>query len=274
MKKGCVYFHQGWTDIVMCMGLINFYKESYDVLYVIIRHDAKELLQFYVRSLTNVFIVSIPTDNGRFHGNIDTNSNRDDVVYEDKTIKISSNFDILFHDMHDPHRKDKYKLASATPAHLRKPSSSFAENFYTYYDIDYINRVKNFNVFRDSILEENVYQDFIKTYGDKYVLYHDDEFNHLNGIHHISTKIKLENIINEYSYVNLNKKSTVFFDYLKVIENAIELHLIDSVWASIIYQLDANTNFLNGKLVYLYCLRNHDYLFEHPVKLNNWIIKK
>ena len=274
MKIGCVYFHQGWTDIIMCMALINFYKESYDVLYIIIRSDAKTLLDFYIRNLDNVYSVPINTDNGRFHGAICTNYEGDNVIYENNIIKIPSNFDILFHYEHDSYRKDKYKSLFWKSYNLIKTSTSFAEEFYSYYDIDYINRVKKFKILRDNDLEDKTYQKFIKENGYNYVLYHDDDTNHLHGIHHVSTKIKFDKIISDHTYVNLNKKSYMFFDYLKIIENAKELHLVDSVWASIIYHLDASINFLNKKPVNLYCFRNHENLFLYPVKLDNWIIKK
>lgn len=273
MKNGCVYFHQGWTDIIMCLGLINYYKEHYDILYIIIRSDSKKLLDFYIRNLDKVYSIPINTDNGRYYGEIDTNYEGDVVIYENNIIKIPSNTDVLFHYEHDRYRRDKYKSFFWKSHHLKKTSTSFAEEFYSYYDIDYMNRIKNFKVCRDSDLENETYQDFIKENGSNYILYHDDELNHLHGIHHVSTKIKFDNIIKDYTYVNLNKKSNIFFDYLKIIENAKELHLIDSIWASVIYQMDAKTNFLNNKKVNLYCFRNHQNLFEHPIKLDNWVFK-
>ena len=55
------------------------------------------------------------------------------------------------------------------------------------------------------------------------------------------------------------------FDYIKIIENAQEIHLLDSVWGTLIYQLDAkynlfkkyneNTRQIGLKLVEKHCIK-------------------
>ena len=53
MKNGILYFHQGWTDIINCLPLATFYSKTYDKVYVLMRKDAKDLVDFYVRG-TNI----------------------------------------------------------------------------------------------------------------------------------------------------------------------------------------------------------------------------
>jgi hypothetical protein len=53
-------FHQGWTDIVNCLPLVNWYARKYTKLFVVFRDDAKPLTQFYLRGLQNVFPIYIP----------------------------------------------------------------------------------------------------------------------------------------------------------------------------------------------------------------------
>ena len=60
MKKGCVYFHQGWTDIINCLSLINICSKRYTILYAIFREDSKDLIDYYIRGLKNVIPVYIP----------------------------------------------------------------------------------------------------------------------------------------------------------------------------------------------------------------------
>ena len=39
----------------------------------------------------------------------------------------------------------------------------------------------------------------------------------------------------DISYVNLNGITNIFFDYIKILENSIEIHLLDSVWGALVY---------------------------------------
>jgi len=70
----------------------------------------------------------------------------------------------------------------------------------------------------------------------------------------------------------LNNITEIFFDMIKVLENSIEIHLIDSVWGALIYLLDAKHNLFKNKNIYLYAFRKHHKMFTEPVKLKNWKI--
>ena len=64
----------------------------------------------------------------------------------------------------------------------------------------------------------------------------------------------------------------IFFDMIKVLENSIEIHLLDSVWGAFVYLLDAKYRLFKNKKIFLYAKRGYKSMFEEPVKLNNWII--
>jgi hypothetical protein len=268
MKKCCVYFHQGWTDIVICLSLINYYKTKYDEIFVIIRSDAKQFIDYYVRNLQGINIIYINTDNGRYHGRI-SEVLSDGCSYDNNgNITINSNYDLMFHAEHDIYRKDQYRGYWYIPN--KKASAHFSESFYTYYDIDYNVRTDFFCIDRDLILEEKKYQEFIELHGKDYILYHDDQNNEQHGQYHVSTRIEFKNLIENVSYVNLNKKSNIFFDYIKILQNAKEIHLVDSIWAAICYQLDCKYKIFENKNIKIYCKRGHYSLFDSPVKLKNW----
>ena len=55
-KEGILYFHQGWTDIINCLALINYYCNIYDKIYLIIRNDSDQLINFYTKDITNIQI--------------------------------------------------------------------------------------------------------------------------------------------------------------------------------------------------------------------------
>ena len=272
MSRACVYFHQGWSDIVNCLSLINYYTRFYNQVVVLIRSDAKDLVDFYTRNLQGVSVVYIETDNGRFYGSI-RKTNCSNVEYSsDDGITIPLDFKLLFHAEHDSYREDEYK--GYWRKTIKKPTKHFVESFYTYYNVPYSTRINSFTLDRNHTIEDKVYSEFVHNNSTKYVLYHDDSTNHKNGSYHISTKIQLSKHIEGYKYVNLHRLSSTFFDFIKVLENAEELHLIDSVWASLCYQLDAKYGLLSSKAVKLYNMRGQKEMFLNPVTLSNWEIIK
>jgi hypothetical protein len=273
--KGCVYFHQGWTDLIICLPLIDHYLKTYDELLVILRSDAKEFTDFYLREKQNITPIYIKTDNGRYYGNIVKDNVNDYQYYQNGDgglIVLPNDYDILFHAEHDRFRVDKYNHYWYRNNPEGKLSRHFSESFYTFYDIPYENRITNFNLNRDYELENKRHDEFVKLNGIDYVVYHDDESNHIHGSLHISTKITFDTIIENCNYVNLNKMSSIFFDYIKILENAKEIHLVDSIWAGICYSLDAKYGLFKNIKVYLYNKRDHRFMFENPFKLNNWEI--
>ena len=288
MKKGLIYFHQGWTDIVICMGLINYYDSLYDEITVLIRSDAKDIIDFYVKPLDSVKVIYLTTDNGRFYGGF-TSTDSSEVIYEPNqiaptndvntfvdysvsvgaggTLKVPPTFELMCHGEHDRLRKDKY--AGYWYRRNQRGTKHFSEAFYTYYDIDFNVRVKDFSIVRDMDEEQSVYDSFIKEHGTNYAIYHDDQTNHQSGVHHVSTKLNFTRT-DGITYVNINKRSKNFFDHIKILESAKEIHLVDSVWAAICYQLDAKYGLFKNKRVKIYCERGHYNLFTYPVKLKNW----
>ena len=54
MLKGCLLNHLGWADIFNSLSIINYYSKIYDYLYVLMREDAQDILQFYTRNIFNV----------------------------------------------------------------------------------------------------------------------------------------------------------------------------------------------------------------------------
>lgn len=70
----------------------------------------------------------------------------------------------------------------------------------------------------------------------------------------------------------MNGLSNMFFDMIKVLENAIEIHLLDSVWGAVVYHLDAKYKLFENKKIILYSKRGYSSMFNEPVKLKNWLI--
>ena len=241
-KNGILYFHQGWTDIINCLALINYKCKLYDKIYLVMREDAKQLVNFYVKDIKNIEILYEEKQN----------INEDDILFvvnKYKNLNLEKN-DFLCFGCHDKSRKDKYKNA------FEKSGGCFVNKFYTDYEIPYITRINDFTFNRDKILEENTYNKFIKKYGKEYILYHE----------------VIDNYDQNIPIINLNGISDIFFDMIKVLENAIEIHLLDSVWGALIYHLDAKYKLFQNKKIILYAKRGYYSMFLSPIKLDNWTI--
>jgi len=235
-----LYFHQGWTDIINCLALINYYKKNYKKIYLLARNDAKSMIDYYIRnnnSIIPIYILKEQLDKCNFTNNI---------IFLNVNILHSLPYDILFHGIYDILRKDNYQSKFNIN---KKLNLNFVELFYTCYDLDYDIRFKYFDLDRNLDLENNVYNNFIKVNGDKYILYH-----------HIHDECKnTENI----KLVNLDNKTQIFFDYIKILENSCELHLLDSVWAAIVYLLNKKYGMFTDKKVYIYCKRGYHMMFNN-----------
>lgn len=236
--EGILYFHQGWTDIMNCLALITYYSNIFSKVHLIIRNDSYELLNYYTKKYNNINIIYIDK----------TELDNMNILNYLQTCNINvDNVKLLFHGIHDKYRKDKYNNA------FNNCKCYFVERFYKAYDMPYDIR-SNISFYRDTDLEHNTYKNFIKLYGNEYILYHEI----------IKTN---KNIVK----VNLNQISNIFFDYIEVIEHATEIHLIDSSWAALIYLLEIKFNLFHNINIMLYAIKNHKEMFQKPKKLDNWI---
>jgi hypothetical protein len=256
MKYGCFYTHQGWTDIVNNLSLITYYAKKYDELLVIIREDAKPIIDYYTRNLENVKPIYF-----------------NKMILDTSYLSIPENYDILYHGYHDKLRKDKYNNVFNEDTRL---NVHIGKGFYVWYDIPYIEKVNSFELKRDMDLEDNQYKNFIKIYGEEYIVFHDDQ-NSPGG----PTGINLNDILEGRGAINLNRKVENIFSYLTIIKNAKEIHFVDSIWASLIYLVDCKYNFLEDKEVNIYSfngrygglLSNYETELIEPIHKTNWKIR-
>lgn len=247
MKTGTILFHQGWTDIINCLSLINIFASQYEKINLIIRKDSQPIIDFYVSQFSNV--------NTHYIEKYELDNNLHTIVPKfDET-------NLLFFGVHDAYRKNEY-INSFRSTH---GSDFFVKKFYTVYGINYIERVNSFNLNRNLELEDTTYKDFISKNGENYILYHEDTDRDIF--------IGKENFNEINKIINLNGISDVFFDYIKILENSKEIHLFDSVWASVIYLIDAKYGLFKHIPIYVNCLRGYQDMFTEPIKLENWIVK-
>lgn len=63
MTKAILAFHQGWTNIVNQISLINFYYTKYNFLELYIKKSSKYFIDFYCKNDVGVNFVMIKVEN-------------------------------------------------------------------------------------------------------------------------------------------------------------------------------------------------------------------
>ncbi len=259
-KRGLLFYQQGWTDIANQLALINYYLTKYNHLTVILRPDAREFYEYYLRDKKNIT---------KIYNSIAHTSDVHSSFYEqfDK-----NEYDYLLHGKLDNNRYDTYKYRfMSEPIPFKE---HFGKRFYTCYDIDFETKINYFEFMRDIDLENRIYDEFVNKYGFEYALYHDNEKNDSD----ISFD-KLDNI----TYINVNGITDNIFSMIKVLINAKEIHVVDSFWASFCYIVDAKYSLLKNINIYLYPFNKlgrwggliKDISYKNklePIQLNNWKI--
>ena len=246
-----LYFHQGWTDIINCLPLINHYSSSYNKVFLAIREDSKDLVDSYCKNIQNLRIWYIPK------------SDLDSNIWFNR---INPNdYDLCIHGHYDMYRLDNYRNSFSKKI---SEGEHFVDAFYTSYGLEAEDRIKNFEYVRNLEKEDFFYSEFIKTHGSSYILYHDSSEN----------PIKKNS---DYKYINIGNICKDPFEILKIAENAKEIHLIDSIWASFFYLLDCKYSTFKNIPIYLYpfdnrgggCLDYSNNLTKiKPIHLKNWVI--
>lgn len=248
MSNALLFFHQGWTDIINCLPLITWYSRKYKKLYVLMREDAWMLVQFYIRGTTNVVPIYVSK---QLLGEV---SWRRLVDIEHHKI---TKFELIAHYDSDRPDNDPYKGAYARRNAL--DDAPFERLFYEAYEIPYIERVNSFVLYRDPIAEEVAYEKLVKR--EPYICTHTNP--------DLQLYVKPEAGVD---IVELNQSSPMFFDYIRILQHAKAIHVIDSVWAAICYMIDAKYGMLETVPVYLYCHRGFHRMFTQPVHRPNWTI--
>lgn len=245
MNKCLLCFHQGWSDIVNCSPLIDYYLGKYSEVKVVIRDDAKSLVEGYIRNKDRIIIDYQPKNTFP----------SDSYIQEHK----DQGFDICFHGSYDSSRTDQYKGAFSY-----SNSNHFVKNFYTAYGIDHKEKVNSFTLNRDIESE----QTFAKKMTGDYICAHFGE--HFQSV---STNL---------SIFNLDNSTSNPFEAITLLQRSKEIHLIDSMWAAVCYLLDAKYSFFRSSSIpiFLYpyrdrggaCLPSNSYPELEPAKLANWTI--
>jgi hypothetical protein len=268
MNNNCyIAIHQGIGDLFNSIGIINYYSEKYNNTYVFVLNNTNLNILNAIFINNKKIIPIIPKFinyqdpnypntcmNCMTYGS-DTGCLRDNSIkckyinyknYKGKIIKIGS-----FNNYIDnPNEWEKYILNNISYAHC----------FYTYNGLNTNIRLNYFKLFNNKNIQKNIYDNFIKKYGKEYILIHDD--------HNRELFINKNNFLNKnLPIINLDKISNYYVDYLCVIKNAKEIHLIDSSWSMFIYLL--SYKIIKNIPIFLNKTIRDNNVYKYP-KFNNW----
>lgn len=244
MKSGLLLFHQGWTDIFNCFGMVTYYSRIYDKLFIVCRSDSKPLVDFYCKQYKNIKNYYLPMEICHMIPSLDDYIGIFQLPYNIECVGIGQ---------YSEFRTDTIKHPPLT--------KYFWLDFYRLFNMDPIIRLRNFEITRDNVLENIKYQKHVNKEWKNYRLYHDCD----------SAKIP-----RDYSMplLELGKLTdNLFFDTIKILENAYEMYLIDSVWAMFTYLLDYKYGLFKTKNIKIkvFAKRGYNDMFLDP-KLPNWEI--
>jgi hypothetical protein len=192
MKNFYIYPHLGLGDQIICNAIIrNIAKKFIDRKIILFcKHHTYTSVQFMYRDIDNLLIVK--ADDNEVHEQIDSYNEEDKIYIGHHHLGI-----------------------------FLRDSRSFDEAFYKQVGLPFIRRWDDFYVTRDSQAEKTLF-DQVNLQKGSYIFIHDDPKRNLiidrNFIANKDLPIFIPNI----------ELTDNIFDYLTIMENAAEIHCMDS----------------------------------------------
>jgi hypothetical protein len=236
MNSIYIYHHLGMGDHILCNAIIRTYTEQYDKVYNFAKPRFANNVMYMYRDLSNVKIIPAEMVNVQTFMNFSPNNN--------------------------------YLILGHTAEYFEKFNNGiykhFDEGFYIMANIPYSYKYDKFYLQRDLDSEKNTYYNILGLKdNEEYVFIHEDpDRNRLVKKEYINNKLKT---IRSSDYKNIN-----IFDFIYTIENAKEVHVMNSSFSCLIdtMQLKVNKLFLHE-----YMRNDMGINPNHQLKLDWKIIK-
>lgn len=220
-----IYHHLGLGDYIMCNGMVRHFCKNYDeVILFCLAHNFKNVEYMY-RDVDNLKIFIFDTED-------QICDFIEDEKIKDNLLKVGFN-NLKYYD---------------------ENNINFDVGFYELAGLDYDLRFSEFYVERDLEEEDRVYKE-LNPNNEKYIFVHDDPNR--------GYSIDMSKIDSEYKIIR-NDTRFLIFNYIKVLENAEEIHCMQSSIKDLI-----NSYKLNAKMYF------HNYVrglvsTAHTKGLNEW----
>jgi hypothetical protein len=223
-----IYPHQGLGDQIICNGMVRHFAKSWEKVFVFSKTEYYENVAYMYRDAKNIKVLHLKDDNEissyiKSSGDI----SEDNLIVPGHSGQISSRYSHI----------EKYMYGENLP---------FDQAFYRMAGLDFEKRFSDFYFERDYSKEEEVFKE-LNPSGEKYIFVQDDPDRGF-----VIDNNKLPDNIK----IIRNDKRYRVFDYLSILENAEEIHMMESSIQSLI-----NSYYFDKPELYLHkYVRNYPYL--------------
>lgn len=237
--------HWGWTDLLQHVGMVRYYQTQYKSVSLICLPHQKQFLEALYPDFDLIF-VPCPDQ-----GEIDLVSRRlfdEDYLFLLDGHQCSDSFirsclrqnlkprtEIQKINCNSLEKTAWHNISNIKERDINDPDFDERIGFYTLSGLEHSIAFDYFEIIRDYQSEQNKYSEIVFT--DEYSVIHYVEGMNLSYV--------------KYPLVYLNDRSSKIIDMIKIIENAKEVHLYDSLYGILCYFLYFS-NQLRGPKFYLH----------------------
>lgn len=221
MQKGIVVGHNnGLGDLIVMNGCVRYLASKYDVTYLTCFDSRLKHYEFVYRQEPNIKLAVSPFPKSSRQARLRQVSSYKKIVSDNINIDWSAGLRRTHWTTFEEWRKRLHELG------LKEESTIWPELFYAIMDVPYSARYEYFNIPRDHQRESQLKSRL--NLPNKYAFCIDDTRKFKYGIQW-NTDLPLVNPLSFPFW-----KDTLIFDWMQVIEEASEIHTVDTSWMHLI----------------------------------------
>lgn len=239
----CIVHHLGLGDQIMINGMVRHFLEKYSNVYIVVKDCHMESVKFMYRDTENVKYIVVSNTNPQF------------IWSQVKKISDCDVIPLATYGVND----DTWKFFTQTVQ--GNSFTNWAHGVYIQAGLNPLYMYSKFKVNRDHERENELFNKSDLDLNEKYIFIHDDHFRErFNTKHRKDLKIfkpgsfPIDTRKEFFSCDNPN-----IFDYLKIIENAEEVHCMNSSYNWMIDLMkigDSKKNFFHTYIAHPYYVPN------------------
>jgi len=282
INKSVVFHpHWGWTDFVISVSLVNYYKEVFDEVVILVFNEFVDFISLLFPDTKIVSCTNICNNIKSIDGEILIRDlymkdyiflidghqssqclpfNLNYILQNPKTKNQILNSILLSKTIHNKSCDGKELIFKIKELDSNHPTFDERVGFYTLSYFDESDIIRYFNIIRN----ENIEEEKLNEYNLK-------DYIVVNSI----SSMKDDYFVGKNVF-DLNFKSDLILDMLKIIENANEIHIYDSLYGTLIYLMYFKLDFFKNKKIYYHRYSRkkiHKFYNQNLIKSSpDWII--
>ncbi|MEN8846148.1 MAG: hypothetical protein ABF261_07720 [Candidatus Arcticimaribacter sp.] len=224
MKKGIIIAHNnGLGDLIVMNGCVRYLASQYDVAYLLCFDSRMKHYEFMYRDSPNIILFNSPHPQNSRQARMRQDSESRAIQEQHPDIDWSAGL-----------RRTYWTKAKEWVRYAKRLKPSTKENiwpelFYAIMKVPHEERYKSYHVLRDNIAEQTL-QSKVKP-PEKYAFV-------IDKTRMFEYELEIKSglpVINPFSFDFW--PNTLIFDWIKIIENATEIHTVDTSWFHLIRML-------------------------------------